>query len=389
MTISCSFCGKMQFVVDVIISGTNAFICNECVHICGKIIKDWDLSKQSDELSILYPKYIKEKFDATVISQEKAKVALSVASFMHSLRINHNFGTAVPKSNMLMYGPTGCGKTFLVQTLANILRVPMVVVDATTLTEAGYVGEDVESMLMRLLQATNYNVSQAERGIICIDEIDKLARSQKNRAYTRDVSGEGVQQALLKLIEGKVASVPRTQSKGQPSDIIQINTSNILFIGIGAFTGLEEIVAKRVNKNKFGLALNNENTNEHDIHTAEMEDLISFGMIPELVGRMPVRVPFHKLSTQDLVRVASFGDASLLSQYRNLLSVKGIDLAVSDDAIEEIAKMAHGMEAGARALKTIFEELLMDRIFSIDPDAEKNAIDIKKDDLGKPSPKNS
>jgi ATP-dependent Clp protease ATP-binding subunit ClpX len=376
----------MQFVVDVIISGTNAFICNECVHVCGKIIKDWDLSKQSDELSILYPKYIKEKFDATVISQEKAKIALSVAAFMHSLRINHNFGTTVPKSNMLMYGPTGCGKTFLVQTLANILRVPMVVVDATTLTEAGYVGEDVESMLLRLLQATNYNVAQAERGIICIDEIDKLARSQKNRAYTRDVSGEGVQQALLKLIEGKVASVPRTQNKGQPSDMIQINTSNILFIGIGAFTGLEEIVAKRVNKNKFGLASNNNNhehTDEHDMHTAEMEDLIAFGMIPELVGRMPVRVPFHKLSTKDLVHVASYGDTSLLSQYRNLLFVKGIDLTVSDDAIEEIAKMAHGMEAGARSLKTIFEELLMNRIFNIDPDAEKNAIDIQQDDVRK------
>ena len=383
MIISCSFCGKAQSVVDVVISGsTNAFICNECVRVCQKIVTEWDSTKSvPKKTDILYPKKIKEMLDEYIVGQEKAKMGLSVSAFMHALRINNTFSSEVPKSNVLMYGPTGSGKTFLTQIMAKILGVPMVVVDATTLTEAGYVGDDVESVLARLLQSSGYNVGQAEKGIICIDEIDKIARTRKDKFHARDVGGEGVQQALLKLIEGKVASVQKSQSKTH-GETIQIDTSNILFMATGAFHGLDDIASKRMNKNRFGMFVSGDpHKNYAENVDVTIEDFVAFGMIPEFISRLSIRIPFHQLSVENLVDIASYGKSSVLEQYKQLLSCAGIKLDISKDVLYRIAQVAYSIKSGARGLKVVFEEILKDRIFNIDFENDNKIINIDESSL--------
>ena len=374
--IRCSFCGKTQAQVKRIMSGPNAYICNECVELCSTILHEEMYETGSSELAVPdhlpTPKEIKEYMDGYIIGQDEAKIALSVAVYNHYKRIFYGGDSDVElqKSNILLMGPTGCGKTLFAQTLARILKVPFAIADATTLTEAGYVGDDVENILLRLVQAADYDIELAERGIIYVDEIDKIARKAENLSITRDVSGEGVQQALLKILEGTVASVPPTGGRKHPQqELLQIDTTNILFICGGAFVGLDKIIADRVG-NK-GVGFNSEiagptSVDENDLLRQVLpQDLNAFGMIPEFVGRTPVVTQTQALDEDDLVSILTEPKNAVVRQYRKMFQLEDVELEFEDAALHEIARMALARKTGARGLRSICEDVLQQTMFDL------------------------
>lgn len=371
----CNFCGKASNEVDRLISGNGVYICNECVALCHELLSDAEPEVQEAQplARIPLPREMKEVLDQYVIGQESAKKALSVAVYNHYKRIDSkpkDNGVELQKSNILMVGPTGCGKTYLAQTLAKLLQVPFAIADATSVTEAGYVGEDVENILLRLIQAADFDIKKAERGIIYIDEIDKIARKGENVSITRDVSGEGVQQTLLKILEGTIASVPPQGGRKHPlQEYIQINTSNILFICGGAFDGLAPIIESRTGKKTLGFGAELKGQAEKNINTIfkdlRPEDLIKFGLIPEFVGRLPITVTLDQLDEAQLIRILTEPKNALTKQYGYLMELDGVELVFEPEALKEIANLAITRKTGARGLRAIVEGLLLDTMFDL------------------------
>ena len=397
--IRCSFCGKTESQVMKLLKGPNGvYICDECVELCSEIIEE-EMGEEehgidAEEINLLKPEEIKSFLDDYVIGQENAKKVLSVAVYNHYKRIlsGQSLDVELQKSNILLLGPTGCGKTLLAQTLAKILNVPFAIADATTLTEAGYVGEDVENILLKIIQAADYDIQRAEKGIIYIDEIDKITRKSENPSITRDVSGEGVQQALLKILEGTVASVPPQGGRKHPhQELLQIDTTDILFICGGAFAGLDKIIETRLDRKSIGFNADIREKRQENVgellRNVLPEDFIKFGMIPEFMGRVPIAVSLDPLSCGDMIRILTEPKNSIVRQYQKLLELDGVELRFNEDAVKAIAEKTISRKTGARGLRSIMEETMMDLMFTIPSDNSIRSCTVTREAVeGKGNP---